>query len=597
MTMRRASIGTYGTLATVAFVLVVMVTAGMFGIGFSSRLVGGGTGEISSHGSNAGSATPLATPVAAPNHGILDKAYLRAVHLVPDAPAVDVWVNGAVVFSDLSYQGSTAYASMSPGAYTVSVTAHGTTSPLLVNGTITLAEGTFTTAAFVGNLSTIQGITLLDSDVPVPAGSSMVRFVAASNNTSAVDVNVSGAQWFANVSFGGVSAYATVPNGTYDLDVNLNATGMLAVNLTGVTFNSGEAYTVYLDGTFNSSLGSVVLADGQSTGLIAGQTSSVVTVSNVPTPYWLLPYTLNWNVSVTNGTIGPANTWISVSVLDVSNTGACVSVFFAVGPCATVANMSVNSSVAAGVTSYSLTITNAMLTASGYNGGVLPEDQFAVFVWFTLDNGVSNVTTGAEREPYIVPAVPTGGFIAPLTNVSVSTGNVTVGVNYTGNYITGAQLSIFQGTTATGKLVYSQGLYVPGGGAVKVVSSVPWTVATAGPYYEQLNLTTPYGDYSFNGMINVVAAGGTVYQNSSSWSNSSAFGGTSPGALAAGLLVVGLIIGMIVALALGRAMWGSPKTAPAQAWQAKPSNECSVCHQSFATEAELKEHAKTAHGM
>src|SRR5580658_3678355 len=125
MTMRRASIGTYGTLATVAFVLVVMVTAGMFGIGFSSRLVGGGTGEISSHGSNAGSATPLATPVAAPNHGILDKAYLRAVHLVPDAPAVDVWVNGAVVFSDLSYQGSTAYASMSPGASTVSVTAHG----------------------------------------------------------------------------------------------------------------------------------------------------------------------------------------------------------------------------------------------------------------------------------------------------------------------------------------------------------------------------------------------------------------------------------------------------------------------------------------
>ncbi|HXQ94334.1 MAG TPA: hypothetical protein VN864_04100, partial [Thermoplasmata archaeon] len=67
--------------------------------------------------------------------------------------------------------------------------------------------------------------------------------------------------------------------------------------------------------------------------------------------------------------------------------------------------------------------------------------------------------------------------------------------------------------------------------------------------------------------------------------------------VAALLLVVGLIIGMIVALALGRAMWGTPKTTPAQAWQSKPTNECSVCHQTFATDAELKEHQKSAHGM
>jgi len=328
-----------------------------------------------------------------------------------------------------------------------------------------------------------------------------------------------------------------------------------------------------------------------------GAPSAIVTITSQAKPYWLLPYTLAWSIAPTNITIAPTNTWISVAVLDVSLIGSCISVYEAVGPCPTVANLSVNSSVASGVDSYSLTITNAALTAGGYHNGVLPPDQFVVYVWVTLNNGVSNVTVGAEREPYLVPANPTAGFIAPLMNVSVSTGNVTIGVNYTGNYITGAQLNIYQGSATTDKLVYSQGLYVPGGGSIKVIAGVAWVVATAGSYLETLNLTTPYGDFVFQSTITVIAAGETVYSNSSTWSNATAFGGASPGAIAAVLLVVGLIIGMVVALALGRSMWGTPKTAPAQAWQAKPANECSVCHQTFATDAELKEHAKTAHGM
>jgi Domain of unknown function (DUF4397) len=591
MTMRRASISRYGTLATVALLVVVMVTAGLLGVGYSGRLVNIGSGEAIAHAAPTSHATALTVKTATPGPGTLDHAYLRAIHLVPDAGAVDVWVNGAIAFSNVGYTQSTAYASMAPGSYVVNVTAHGTSSPVLVSGTLDLAMGTFTTAAFIGNLSTIQGIFLLDNDVAPPAGSSDVRFVAASNNTSAVDVWANGAPWFQNVSFGSPTGYATVASGTYNLSITLNASGMPAVNLTGLTFASGDSYTIYLDGTFNSSLGAVWLLDGESAGAISGQASALVTVTNAPTTYWLLPYTVNWTIAPTNVTIGPSTTWMSVGIEDIVGAGTCVP------DCPLVANISMNSAIVAGTNSYSLQLTTAALTAGGYNGGVLPADQFLLQVWVTVDNGVSNVSTAGVREPYLVPATPTAGFIAPIANIPVSTGNVTVGVNYTGNYITGAQLSIFQGTGTTGKLVYSQGLYVPGGGAVKVISSVPWIVATPGQYYELLNLSTPYGAFSFNSMVTVIAAGQTVYQNQSSWSNSTAFGGTSPGTIAAALLVVGLIIGMIVALALGRAMWGSPKTAPAQAWQSKPGNECSVCHQTFATEAELKEHAKTAHGM
>jgi hypothetical protein len=94
--------------------------------------------------------------------------------------------------------------------------------------------------------------------------------------------------------------------------------------------------------------------------------------------------------------------------------------------------------------------------------------------------------------------------------------------------------------------------------------------------------------------------------------------GASAGTL---LLLVGLIIGMIVAFVLGRAVWGGrSSTTPPQQWQGKEgegaaagagagagaggggaaaagTNVCSVCGKSFATPEELSAHASSEHGM
>ena len=325
----------------------------------------------------------------------------------------------------------------------------------------------------------------------------------------------------------------------------------------------------------------------------AGEVNATVIITNAPTAYWLLPYTLSWTITPVNITIGPTNTWMSVSVSDITGSGHCVQNH----NCPLVANLSANASVASGVTAYSMSITNDALTAGGYNGGVLPSDQFLLQVWVALNNGVNNITTGAARQPFLVPGNPVGGFVAPLPGAALSTGNVTLGVNYTGSYIRGATITVYEGTDASGKVVYQQGVFIPGSGLRIAISNVIWYVATAGTYFETLNISTPFGAFIFSQTLTVVPAGITVYQNQSSWSNQSIWGGVAPGTVAALLLVVGLVIGMIVALALGRSMWGSPKPAPAQAWQAKSTNECSVCHQTFATDAELKDHQKTAHGM
>jgi len=101
---------------------------------------------------------------------------------------------------------------------------------------------------------------------------------------------------------------------------------------------------------------------------------------------------------------------------------------------------------------------------------------------------------------------------------------------------------------------------------------------------------------------NTGGGGGLTYVNTTNWHNASLLGGLSPGVASALLLVVGLIIGMIVALALGRMMWGGGKPASAQPWSGSKSgtggaNECPVCKQTFDTPEALKDHQKQAHGM
>ncbi len=321
-----------------------------------------------------------------------------------------------------------------------------------------------------------------------------------------------------------------------------------------------------------------------------GPVSALVTITNAPGAYVLLPYAVNWSIVVTNGSVTKGSTWMSVAVADITGSGVCVQA----QTCPIVSNQSVTSLVQTGTTSYSFSLTTANLTVNG----PLPQDQFLISVWVTINNTVSNATFGAGIERFIVPSTPNGGFVAPLSGASLSTGNVTIGINYTGAYVSGAQVTVYQGTSASGSLVYSGGVFAPGSGEHVVIAASPWYVSVAGSYFAVLTLTSPYGTYSFTTSWTVVAAGQTIYQNSSSYQNQTLIPGLSPAVGGTVLLVVGLIVGIVVAMALGRMVWGGAKATPAQPWQAKPTtNECSVCHQSFATEAELKEHAKTAHGM
>jgi LPXTG-motif cell wall-anchored protein len=176
-------------------------------------------------------------------------ARVRVVHASPDAPAVDVWVNGSVAFSNAPFKGITDYATLDPATYNVQVTPTGATQPVVINADLTLAAGTDYTVVAVGQLANIEPLVLVDNNSAPAAGKAHVRFVHASPDAPAVDIAVAGGPvLFSNVPFKGVGDYLPVDAGTYNLEARIAGTSNVALSVSGVNLEAGKVYTIFAMG-------------------------------------------------------------------------------------------------------------------------------------------------------------------------------------------------------------------------------------------------------------------------------------------------------------------------------------------------------------
>lgn len=188
----------------------------------------------------------LATATAALAAG---EPRVRVVHASPDAPAVDVWVNGNVAFSNAPFKGITDYASLAPGTYKVQVVPTGATEPVVIDADLDLAADTDYTVVAVGELADIEPLVLVDNNGAPAAGKAHVRFVHASPDAPAVDIAVAGGPvLFADIPFKGVGDYLPVDAGTYDLEVRLAGTDTVALSVPGVMLDEGTVYTIFAMG-------------------------------------------------------------------------------------------------------------------------------------------------------------------------------------------------------------------------------------------------------------------------------------------------------------------------------------------------------------
>lgn len=174
---------------------------------------------------------------------------VRVVHASPDAPAVDVWVDGAQAFTNAPFKGITSYAGLTAGDHKVQVVPAGATEPTVISATLTLDNDKDYTVVAVGKLADIEPLVLVDNNSAPAAGKAHVRFVHASPDAPAVDIAVKGGPViFSNVAFKGTGDYTPVDAGTYDLEVRLAGTETVALAVPGVKLDDGTVYTIFAMG-------------------------------------------------------------------------------------------------------------------------------------------------------------------------------------------------------------------------------------------------------------------------------------------------------------------------------------------------------------
>jgi len=195
---------------------------------------------------------PLDAILSVDTAGAGDTARVRVVHASPDAPNVDVRVDGGLAFGDLPFEGITDYAALPAGDYLVQVEPAGAggAGPFVIEATLTLMAGVDYTVIATDVLAEITPVVLVDDNAIPAAGSSRVRFFHGSPDAPAVDITLrDGTVLFGNVAFGETGAdYLEVPAGRYNLQVRLAGTDTVVLTLPGIQLAPGTTYTAYATG-------------------------------------------------------------------------------------------------------------------------------------------------------------------------------------------------------------------------------------------------------------------------------------------------------------------------------------------------------------
>jgi hypothetical protein len=220
-------------------------------------------------------ALALAAPAFAQGPG---QAQLRVAHLAPDAPNVDVYVNGDRVLTDVPYTTVSEYLSLPAGTQQVTVYPTGQTTSAVIDTPVKLAAGGAYTVAAVG-LVADDSLTaqLYQDDLRSPdSGSAKVRVVHASPDAGPVDVIPRGGRALVSgLAFPEASPYAGVPAGTYTLDVNAAGTKKTVLTVPDATLASGGVYSAFAVGTvFADSLNVLLVQDNAGTSASASATAS-----------------------------------------------------------------------------------------------------------------------------------------------------------------------------------------------------------------------------------------------------------------------------------------------------------------------------------
>lgn len=177
-------------------------------------------------------------------------ACVNVLHLSPDAPAVDIWINGEKAIENLAFAAMSGWVALPAGEHQVTVTPHGMgADAAVIDAAVTLEAGAAYEIAATGLVAEIAPAVFQVNVVELMDGNARIRVIHTSPDAPGVDIALKGGDvLITNLEFPAASDYLEVPAGTYDLEVRLTGTETVALPLDGVELLDGGVYNVFAIG-------------------------------------------------------------------------------------------------------------------------------------------------------------------------------------------------------------------------------------------------------------------------------------------------------------------------------------------------------------
>jgi Domain of unknown function (DUF4397) len=174
--------------------------------------------------------------------------YIRTSHLAPDAPSVDVYLNGQKTFSDVKFKSVTDYLPIADGSYDVAVYRVGqTTNPIVDARDVPIQDATYTIlAAGFGPGKSTSTVVFEDWIAPIE-NRVRLRVINASPDTPNLELALPGGlHLLPDVIFKTASRYYTLPANTYDLAIRVGTRNEFVIR--DLRLERGKVYTAFVVG-------------------------------------------------------------------------------------------------------------------------------------------------------------------------------------------------------------------------------------------------------------------------------------------------------------------------------------------------------------
>jgi hypothetical protein len=180
-----------------------------------------------------------------------DVARVRVLHASPDAPAVDIYINDAIVegLTNVPFGTLSNYMPVAAGDYNVKVFATGDDTMPVIDADVTVETGMSYTIAATGLVAEIAG-TVFNDNPTLSADEALVRVIHLSPDAPNVDIAPDGADaLISDLAFPNATDYAALAAGSYDLEVRVAGATDVALQLDPLQLEAGRAYTVFAIGS------------------------------------------------------------------------------------------------------------------------------------------------------------------------------------------------------------------------------------------------------------------------------------------------------------------------------------------------------------